>query len=120
MNRAVALVSVLALVVAACGGGGSAVQTAPASATPSSSGGEPLVIRTSVVVAALEAADIPATGEVLEGSTLGTEPFCVGGTIEDRHGSTDPAVEPHGLLDRKITCADGTVRVGFTPGRRRV
>jgi hypothetical protein len=68
-----------------------------------------------MVIAAQEGAEPIATGEVLEGSTLGGSPFCVGGTILDSHGSPDPGVEPYGLIDRTITCADGTVRVGFTP-----
>lgn len=112
MCRAVVLVSVLALVLGACGGDaseGGAAGTGAASTT------EPLVIRTRMLVAATERADIPAIGEVLEGSTLGNVPFCVGGTVEDRHASDDPAAEPYGLLDRTITCPDGTVRVGFTP-----
>jgi hypothetical protein len=117
MRRAVVLVSVLALVVGACGGGDDGQDGAAGAGAVSTTEprGEPIVIRTSVVIAAVEGAEIPATGDVLEGSTLGDEPFCVGGTIEDRHGSTDPAVEPYGLLDRTITCPDGTVRVGFTP-----
>ena len=100
--RGVVLVSVLALVAEACGGGqGAPANTAAASTAEPSR--EPLVIRTRVMVAAVEGADIPATGEVLEGSTLGNQPFCVSGTIEDRHASEDPAVEPYGLLDRTIT-----------------
>ncbi len=117
MRRAVVLVSVMALGVGACGGGedgedGAAGAGAVSTTEPR---GEPIVIRTSVVIAAVERAEIPATGDVLDGSTLGDEPFCVGGTIEDRHASTDPAEEPFGLLDRTITCPDGTVRMGFTP-----
>ena len=42
-------------------------------------------------------------------------PFCVGGTLVDSHASLDPAMEPYALVDRTITCTDGTVRVGFTP-----
>jgi hypothetical protein len=117
MHGAVVLATVLALVVGACGaredGGDGVADTGAASTTEPR--GEPIVIRTSVTIAAVEGAEIPATGDVLEGSALGGEPFCVGGTIEDRHGSTDPAKEPFGLLDRTITCPDGTVRVGFTP-----
>ena len=37
-----------------------------------------------------------------------------GGTILDSHASLDPKMEPY-LIDRKITCPDGTVRVGLTP-----
>jgi hypothetical protein len=110
------LVSVLALVVGACGAGkvsdDGAATSEVSTAEPHD---DPVVIRTRVVIAAVEGAEIPATGEVLEGSTLGNEPFCVGGTIEDRHASTDPGAEPRFLLERTITCPDGTVRVGLTP-----
>jgi hypothetical protein len=116
MRRAVVLASVLALVLGACGDGEDRAADTGAVSTAEPRG-EPIVIRTSVVVAAVERAEIPATGDVLEGSALGSEPFCVGGTIEDRHASADPAAEPYGLLDRTITCPDGTVRVGFTPGQ---
>jgi hypothetical protein len=56
-----------------------------------------------------------ATGEVLEGSTLGGATFCAGGTIRDSHASLDPAVDPLGLLDRTFPCSDGTLRIVFTP-----
>jgi hypothetical protein len=69
-----------------------------------------------VAIAAASGAETIATGEVLEGSTLGGSPFCVGGTILDTHGSPDPAEEPHGLIDRTITCPDGTVRGGLDTG----
>jgi hypothetical protein len=115
MRRAVMLVAVLAIVAWACRGGddGAAGSTVVATAP----GGEPIVIRTRVVIAAVEGADVPATGEVLEGSTLGDAPFCVGGTIEDRHADDDPGMAPYGLLARTITCPDGTVSIGFTPGQ---
>ena len=45
---------------------------------------------TRVNVAAHSARQPIATGEVLEGSTLGGSPFCVGGTILDSHSSSDP------------------------------
>jgi hypothetical protein len=73
------------------------------------------VVRTKVVIADAPGAEPIATGEILGGSTRGGSPFCAGGTILDSHGSPDPAVEPYGLVDRTITCSDGTVRVGFTP-----
>ena len=66
-------------------------------------------------IAAEPGAEPIATGEVLDGSTVGDSPFCVGGTIRDSHASLDPAVEPLGLIDRMITCSDGTVRIVFTP-----
>jgi hypothetical protein len=103
------LVSVLLL--GACGGDADeAADTSAASTT--APGGEPIVIRTSVVIAAEEGAETIATGEVLEGSTLGGSAFCAGGTITDSHGSTDPSVL---LIARTITCPDGTVRVNLTP-----
>jgi hypothetical protein len=113
MRRAVVLVLV-GVLLGACGGGeDGASETSAASTTESR--GEPVVIRTSVTIAATPGAEPIATGEVLEGSTLGGSPFCVGGTILDSHASLDPAMEPYGLVDRTITCPDGTVRVGFTP-----
>jgi hypothetical protein len=106
------IVSVLSL--GACGGDeNDAADASATSTTPSR--GEQIVIRTRMVIAAEEGAEPIATGEVLEGSTLGGSPFCAGGTILDSHGSDDPTVEPYGLIDRTITCREGTVRVGFTP-----
>ena len=53
--------------------------------------------------------DIP-TGEILEGSSIGDTPFWPGGTVEDTHGNSEI-----GLVDRTITCEDGTLRMGFDP-----
>ena len=69
-------------------------------------------IQTSVIVAPTSGAEVIATGEVLDGSTLGGSPFCVGGTILDSHGSDDPAVW---LIARTITCPEGSVRMDLTP-----
>ena len=102
------------LLVGACGGGAdgeSETSGAPTTDRP----GEALVTGTSMTIAATAGAEPIATGTVLKGSTLGGAPFCVGGTILDSHGSPDPAVKPYGLIDRTITCPNGTVRVGFTP-----
>ena len=111
MRRAtVSLVGSLFL-LAACGDdpGG----TADATPTPSTNSvGDALVIRTRVNIAAEAGAEPIATGKVLEGSTLGDSPFCVGGTIVDSHGSTDPSVW---LIVETITCPDGTVKLEFTP-----
>jgi hypothetical protein len=120
MRRAVVLVSVLALVVGACGAasdgdGGAANTSAAPTAAPTTEPGEAIVIRTRMVIAATEGAEPIATGEVLEGSTLGGSPLCAGGTIRDSHASLDPAVAALGLIDRMITCSDGTVRIVFTP-----
>ena len=105
MRRAVVLVLVGVLLVGACGGGEDG-------ASETSAKSEQVEIRTSVVGAATPGAEPIATGEVVEGSTLGGSPFCVGGTILDSHGSTDPEVA---LIARTITCPDGKVRMDLTP-----
>lgn len=115
--RGVVLAWALALVVGACSGvvgnqtGAIETRAAPSTAPAD----EAIVIELLLTIADSEGADIVATGEVLEGSTLGDEPFCIGGTAEDRHANEDPLMEPHGLLARTITCPDGTVRIAFTP-----
>lgn len=111
MRRAVVLVLVGVLFLGACGGDEDD-QADPSAASTAAPRGEPIVIRTRVVIAAAPGAEPIATGEVLEGSTLGDSPFCAGGTILDSHGSTDPAVW---LIVETITCPDGTVRLRFTP-----
>jgi hypothetical protein len=111
MRRAVVLVLGGVLLLGACGDGeDGAADTNAASTTDIA--GEPIVIRTSVVGAATPGAEPIATGEVLEGSTLGGSPFCVGGTILDTHGSPDPEVA---LIARTITCPEGRVRMDITP-----
>jgi hypothetical protein len=85
------------LLVGACGGGEDAEQ---------------VEIRDSVVAAPTPGAEPIATGEVVEGSTLGDSPFCVGGTILDSHGANGPEVA---LIARTITCPDGEVRMNLTP-----
>jgi hypothetical protein len=111
MRGAVVLVLGGAFLLGACGDGESgAADTNTASTTYSA--GEPIVIRTSVIGAVTPGAEPIATGEVLEGSTLGSSPFCVGGTILDTHGSPDPEVA---LIARTITCPEGRVRMDITP-----
>lgn len=106
-----ALVLGLAFVLLpACGGDEGATNTRPAS-TPEPTG-ESIEIKTKITVADEEGAETIATGEVLEGSTLGGSPFCVGGTILDAH--PDPAEESY-LIERTITCPDGTATIGLTP-----
>ena len=119
MRRAVVLVpmGVLVLVgvlfLAACGGDEKdAANTSAASTTAPR--GQPIVIREKLIIAAEERSEPIATGTILAGSTLGGTPFCAGGTILDSHASLDPKLEAY-LIDRKITCPDGTVRIGFTP-----
>jgi hypothetical protein len=93
------------MALAACGGGGDEGNAAGRTASPSESvaGGEaePILIKTRV--------NIP-TGKILDGSTIGDSPFCPGGTVKDKHGT--PEI---GLVDRTITCQDGTLRMGFDP-----
>jgi hypothetical protein len=74
--------------------------------------GEPIVIRTRKLVALKERTEPIATGEVLEGSSLGDSPFCAGGTILDSHGSSNPTLW---LIVETITCADGTVKLRLEP-----
>jgi hypothetical protein len=106
-----ALLVVLSALLGACGQAGDGDVNPPAdSATKQSS--EPIVIRTSVNIAPTPGAEVIATGEVLKGSTLGGSPFCVGGTILDSHGSTDPEVW---LIARTITCPDGVVLLELKP-----
>ena len=113
MRGAVVLVLVVAgvLGLGACGGEENhASGTSAASATAPR--GEPLVIRMRKLVALEERAEPIATGEVLDGSILGDAPFCVGGTLLDSHGSSDPTVL---LIIETITCPDGTVKLRLEP-----
>ena len=119
MRRAVVviLVGVLDLVgvlfLAACGGDEKDAATTSAASTTAPRDG-PIVIREKLIVAAEEHSEPIATGTILAGSTLAGTPFCAGGTILDSHASLDPKMAAY-LIDRKITCPDGTVRIGFTP-----
>src|SRR5512134_2613931 len=111
MRGAVVLVLAGVLSLGACGGDEKiAADTSAASATAPR--GEPIVIRTRKLVAATERKDPIATGDVLEGSTLGDSPFCAGGTVLDSHGSSDPTVW---LIIETITCPDGTVKLRLEP-----
>jgi hypothetical protein len=116
MRRTVVLVLVGILLLGACGGSDSdTAETSTVSTTDSV--GEPIVIRTKITVADEEGAEPIATGKILDGSTLGGSPFCASGSILDTHASADPAMEPYGLIDRTITCLDGTVRMGYSPAQ---
>ena len=112
MRRAVLLVLVGVLWLGACGGDEDAADTSVAST--GAEGREAIVIRTRKDVALTEGAEPIATGEVIEGSTLGDSPFCVGGTVRDSHGSSDPTVW---LIIETITCPDGTVKLRLEPDR---
>jgi hypothetical protein len=50
------------------------------------------------------------TGKILDGSTIGDAPFCLGGTVEDNF-----LVRKIGMVDRTVTCHDGTLRMAFDP-----
>jgi hypothetical protein len=113
MRGAVVLVLVGVLSLGGCGGDeDDAAETGAGSATAPA--GEPIVIRATLIVAAEEGSEPIATGTVIEGSSLGGTPFCVGGTILESHASLDPKMKAY-LIDRKITCPNGTVRIGLTP-----
>ena len=117
MRRRVLVVLVGVLCLGACGGDGDdAAGTSVAS--PTARRGEPIVIRGKLIVAAEEGSEPIATGTILEGSTLGGSAFCAGGTIRDSHASLDPKMKAY-LIDRKITCPDGTVRIGYHAGGQR-
>ena len=99
----------LVLVVGACGAGGAVATSAAPTAGHDT---QAIVIRERVSIAAMSGAEIIATGDVLEGSTLGNEPFCRGGSIVDTHGSADPSLR---LIVHTITCPDGTLSLAFAP-----
>ncbi len=105
--RLAAVLTLAAIALTGCGGEGggepTAADRAPASPSTSEAVGapEPIVIRTHVVLPAVT---------ILKGSTVGNSSFCPGGTAEDQHGTPDI-----GLVDRTITCRDGTLRMGFDP-----
>jgi hypothetical protein len=109
----VVLVVASALCLGACGGDeDDAADTSVASSTARR--GEPIVIRGELIVAATAGSEPTATGTILPGSILAGSTFCAGGTIRDSHASLDPKMKPY-LIDRKITCTNGTVRIGITP-----
>jgi hypothetical protein len=105
------VVVVSALILGACGGDEQDAADTSAASTISSRS-EHIVIRTRKLVALEERTDPIATGEVLEGSTLGDSPFCPRGTVLDSHGSSDPTVW---LIIETITCPDGTVKLRLEP-----
>jgi hypothetical protein len=99
---------VASFVLAGCGaddkreqGGDTKKVTSRPTESATAGEGEPILIRTRV--------DIP-TGKVVRGSTVGDSPFCPGGTFTDQHGTPDV-----GLVDRAMTCQDGTLRMGLDP-----
>jgi hypothetical protein len=106
-----AVVVAVGVLLGACGRGEDGAQD-PSAASTTTQGGEPIVVRTTIDIASEPGAEVIASGEVLQGSTLGGSPFCVGGTIADSHASTDPDVM---RIARTITCQEGSVRMDLTP-----
>ena len=105
MRGAVVLIPMGVLLVGACGGGEDG-------ASETSAESDDLVINPGMVRATTPGAEPIATGEVVEGSTFGGSPFCVGGAVRDSHGSPDPEVA---LIARTITCPEGKVRMDIAP-----
>jgi hypothetical protein len=111
--RGGALVLVTGLILSACDG--NEKNTANTSASSSTAQrGEPILIRDKLMVALKEHSEPVATGTILAGSTLGGAPFCAGGTIVDHHANLDPKMGAY-LIDMRITCPNGAVRIGLTP-----
>ena len=102
-------VTIAALALVACGddggGGANSAATTGSAATDAPGKRERIVIK---VHADLQ--DVVDRGEVLKGSSLGGESFCHGGTFAGSHGST-------AMIDRTFRCPDGSLRIGFTPGK---
>jgi hypothetical protein len=96
--------------LAACGGSddseSGAATTSGVDSESSGAGREEIVIKARANLQGVE--DV---GKVLRGSSLGDSPFCPGGTFRGGHG--DVAA---GSIDRTFKCADGTLRIVFTPG----
>jgi hypothetical protein len=99
----------IGLIVGGCGGDDGA-ETTPNLSTDGGKGSEGIVIKTRVHFPGVRAKAV--TGEVLGGSSIGDSSFCPGGTFRDQHGN--PEI---GLVDRTVRCPDGSLRIGFTPGR---
>jgi hypothetical protein len=78
-RRAVLLLLVGVLCLGACGGDADDAADTSVASTKAPRG-QPIVIRSTMIGAAEEGSEPIATGTVLEGSTLGATPFCVGGT----------------------------------------
>src|SRR3954454_23839556 len=101
---AVALALVTAVGITACGGGAGDDGRHTASSPTNSAAREtpePILIKTRVKV---------PNGRIVDGSTVGDIAFCPGGTVIDKHGTPDI-----GLVERTVTCQDGTLRIGFDP-----
>jgi hypothetical protein len=101
--------TVAAAALGACGddGGGAngAAATTSQRSTERAAGSEKIVIK-----AHADLRDVVDKGEVLSGSSLGAAPFCQGGSFTGAHGNT-------AMIDRMFKCPDGSLRIGFTPGK---
>src|SRR3954463_9022590 len=93
--RVLVLVGVVFL--GACGGDAKDAATRSVAST-SAARSEPIVVREKLIIAAEEHSEPIATGTILDGSTIGDAPFCVGGTILDSHASLDPKMAAY-LID---------------------
>ena len=113
MRRLAVALTITAFGVAACGADDG---DAPEITADGGAGGNSILIHTKVEIDISEGGPQPgkpiSEGEVLGGSSLGDSPFCSGGAFSDLH-SDDPDI---GLVDRTFDCADGSLRIGFTPG----
>lgn len=94
------------IALAGCGGedgesGGAASAVTRPSASAADSEAEKILIKTRTRI---------PVGRILGGSVIGASAFCPGGTIKDMHGTAEI-----GLVDRTITCPDGTLRMGLDP-----
>jgi hypothetical protein len=103
--------TVAAACLGACGDDGVGAKGATATTNEHSSdrsaGSEKIVIKVHA-----ELQDVVDKGEVLSGSSLGNAPFCRGGRFTGAHGKS-------AMIDRTFRCHDGTLRIGFTPGKER-
>ncbi len=103
--------AVAALSLAACSDDGAATDEAAPAAESSQTtaevdadAGDAILIRTD-----LKATEESGGGQVLQGSLLGDEKFCPGGSFTDRMG------RPEIGMVKTIECRDGTLVLGFDP-----
>ena len=88
--------AVAALGLAACGDD----DDDDADSADSTAASEEIVIETDL--------QIP-TGDVVDGSSIGDEPFCPDGTFRDSEGSG------RWFIEKAFDCPDGTLTIGFSP-----
>jgi hypothetical protein len=95
-SRARVAMTIAALSLAACGDDGQSTQRAP--------GRQKLVIK-----AHANLQDVVDKGEVLNGSSLGSTPFCRGGKFTGGHSNE--------MIFRTFFCGGASLELGFTPGK---